>query len=337
MMVARSGRTGGAPRLTIGLPVYNSADYLPQALDSLLAQSFGDFELVISDNASTDATETICRDYAARDSRIRYVRESENRGASWNFNRVFQLATGEYFKWAAHDDYCAPTFLERCINVLDADPSVVCCHTKTQKVDARGDPLPLNDPTEGGNRGHSGHRARNASSRYAHSRFRDVLLSSGWAVRCYGVMRAAALQQTGLLLPVYGYEKIMMAELSLVGRFHVVPDTLFYQRVHTESSSHLATAAEQQSFFAAKSVERSFPRLEYLRGYVRALHRVPISRTDRMLAFVSIIRYLLQVSKWKSVIVSSLRGAGTGGAARGAIADADGSPEYAASAPDPVT
>lgn len=306
-----------APRLTIGLPVYNSERYLPQALDSLLAQTFGDFEVIISDNASTDGTEAICREYAARDNRIRYLREPENRGASWNFNRVFEVSDSEYFKWAAHDDYCAPTFLADCVSVLDADPSVVCCHSKTQKVDSDGNPLPLPDPTEAGKERRWARRVLDASSTRAHRRFHDVLLSSGWAVRCYGVIRAAALRQTGLLLPVYGYEKIMMAELSLLGRFHDIPETLFFQRVHTESSSHLASSAEQQTFFAAAETDaHSYPRLEYLRGYVRALRRMPVAQVDRILGMAWIARYLLQVSKWRSVLLSSMRGTGTGGAAR---------------------
>ena len=113
------------PRVTIGLPVYNGQNYLVETLESLLAQTYTDFELVISDNASTDRTEAICRQYAAGDARIRYYRNDENIGASANYNRAFELGRGEYFKWAAHDDLLAPTYLERCVEVLDANPDVV--------------------------------------------------------------------------------------------------------------------------------------------------------------------------------------------------------------------
>src|SRR6185295_20414870 len=99
------------PRVSIGLPVFNGEQLLRQAVDSLLAQTFSDFELVISDNGSTDGTEAICREYAARDSRIRYLREPENRGGSWNFSRLPPLARGEYFRWSCHDDICEPTHL----------------------------------------------------------------------------------------------------------------------------------------------------------------------------------------------------------------------------------
>jgi len=95
------------PRLCIGLPVYNGEEYLAQAVESVLGQTFDDFRLIISDNASTDGTEEICRSYAQRDSRVEYHRVGENRGAAWNFNRVVGLADSEYFQWATHDDVWA--------------------------------------------------------------------------------------------------------------------------------------------------------------------------------------------------------------------------------------
>src|SRR2546426_6424374 len=118
-------------RVSIGLPVFNCDPLLRQAVDSLLTQTYSDFELVISDNASTDGTEAICREYAAKDHRVRYYRGERNRGAVWNWNRVFELSGGEYFKWAAHDDLCAPDYVERCVEVLDRDPSVVLCYAET--------------------------------------------------------------------------------------------------------------------------------------------------------------------------------------------------------------
>src|SRR4051794_3298661 len=92
------------PKLSIGLPVYNGENFLAHAVDSILAQDFRDFELIISDNASTDRTAEICRGYAESDPRVRYVRFETNQGGSRNFCYVFELARGEYFKWAAHDD-----------------------------------------------------------------------------------------------------------------------------------------------------------------------------------------------------------------------------------------
>src|SRR3954470_23138397 len=107
------------PRVTIGLPVYNGARYLAEAIESVLAQTFTDFELVISDNASTDATAAIALQYAARDPRVRYSRNRENIGSARNFGRAFELATGEFFKWMASDDLISPEFLENCVAALD--------------------------------------------------------------------------------------------------------------------------------------------------------------------------------------------------------------------------
>lgn len=86
------------PQVSIGMPVYNGEQFLKDALDSILAQTFDNFELIISDNTSTDNTQEICKAYSAKDQRICYYRNEKNLGAAWNFNRVFELARGEYFK-----------------------------------------------------------------------------------------------------------------------------------------------------------------------------------------------------------------------------------------------
>ena len=127
------------PAVSIGLPVYNGEAHLAEALDSLLAQTFSDFELIISDNASTDRTAEICRAYAARDPRIRYTRQEQNRGAAWNYNRVFALASGRYFKWFSHDDLCSQNYFERCVEILERDPAVVLSYGKTTLVDESGE------------------------------------------------------------------------------------------------------------------------------------------------------------------------------------------------------
>ena len=127
--------------VSVIIPVYNGARYLPEAVDSLLSQSFGDFELIISDNGSTDETERIARGYAERDPRVRYVRSEVNRGLLWNFRTVLELARAPRFKWMAHDDICAPEFLRRCMEALDADPGIVLCAPSTIDIDEHGDPV----------------------------------------------------------------------------------------------------------------------------------------------------------------------------------------------------
>ena len=127
------------PTVSIGLPVFNGERYLAGALNCLLQQDYEDFELIISDNASTDATESICREYAAKDPRIRYSRNATNIGASLNYNRVFGLARGEFFKWASHDDECHPSLVRRCLEVFEQAPaSAVLVYSMAEIIDELG-------------------------------------------------------------------------------------------------------------------------------------------------------------------------------------------------------
>lgn len=294
---------GAPPRVSIGLPIKDGAAYLPSTLDSLLGQTFRDFELVVSDNGSTDATPELCRRAAARDPRVRYHRVDEDRGVMWNFWRVVELARGEYFKWASHDDIAAPEFLERCVAVMDADPGVVCCHSRTQKIDRAGRPVPgLPDPTRASDGGELPRPSQ---------RFRDVLRNTGYAVRCYGLIRREALEACGRLLPVYGSEKILMAELALHGRYHDLEDVLFFERVHAAASSSL-TSKEAQQVFAdpSRSGRSMLPRLQLLGGYVAAVRRVPLPAAERLRCAVALVGYLFQWRKWGGVARSVVRGSG---------------------------
>jgi glycosyltransferase involved in cell wall biosynthesis len=199
--------------------VYNGERYLARAIDSLLGQDFHDFELVISDNASTDETEVICRDYASRDPRIRYHRNERNIGAVGNFNRTLELSSGEYFRWAAHDDWCAPEFLSRCVEVLDDDPSTVLCFTAMAVADAEGRVFRVQREHLDG-----------AASPQPRVRFHTVLWS---LVDCtspvFGLMRARTLRQNRLRLPnAPELDRILIGEISLFGRIKQLPEVLFF-------------------------------------------------------------------------------------------------------------
>jgi glycosyltransferase involved in cell wall biosynthesis len=211
--------------VSIGLPVYNGARFLEQALDSLLGQSYADFELIISDNASTDNTEEICRNYAARDVRVRYFRNGMNVGVGRNFNRVFKLSSGQYFKWASADDICEKELLMCCKNVLDHDLGVVLAHSKTRFIDERGNILDINDP------------GWDLQSEWADERLRYVIHAGHWVNPHYGLIRAAALAETRLMPSYPGGDYRLLAELSLKGKFVEIPEYHFFRRVHAEASS----------------------------------------------------------------------------------------------------
>ncbi|MDF5706847.1 MAG: glycosyltransferase family 2 protein [Nostoc sp. S4] len=211
------------PRLSIGLPVYNGEKFLRLAIDSLLAQTFEDFELIISDNASTDKTEEICRAYAKQDQRIRYYRNDYNIGCARNFNRVFELSSGEYFKWAAYDDLHAPDFISKCVEVLDKDPTIILCHTQVYFIDEQGKFLQNYDIK------------LKADSLKPQARF-DELLAKHLCYQCYGVIRTSALKK---IPPMGGYgnaDGILLLRLGLLGRFYEIPEYLFFARSHPQQS-----------------------------------------------------------------------------------------------------
>jgi glycosyltransferase involved in cell wall biosynthesis len=233
------GGAAGSPRVTIGLPIYNGEQLLPQALESLLTQDFDDVEVVISDNASVDDTPELCAAYAARDPRIRYVRNERNLGSIPNFNRLVGLARGEYFKWAAHDDWCEPEFVRRCVEVLDADPGVVLCHAKATRVDEAGDTMVVDlDPLD-------------VRSPDPAERFRQVLWSLRAIYPIYGVIRTEALRRTQLFRSHSGSDRILLAELSLLGQLYQIPELLLYERETLSSRSN-----RRPSFFDTSNKDR---------------------------------------------------------------------------------
>ena len=297
--------SGATPVLTMGLLVYNGEQYLAETIDSLLAQTFEDFELVISDNASTDATEEICRSYAERDPRIRYIRQAENIGAMENFNFLFSQARGRYFKWAAADDLVAPTFLARCIEVLDTRPDYVLCHTSTVTIGASGMELP-NDIIRSSGVAERGGAVKRRNAYPPWQRFRDVLLGNSAVMDFWGVFRTDVLRKTGLLRPVVGYEKVLIAILSLYGRIAEIPEQLFAYRVHTKQFSSQTSASAQQVWCGSYQNSKTYPRIQYVRGYLLGIAYSELATKQRGLCLLVIVRYLFQVTKWTRIVRSSL-------------------------------
>jgi glycosyltransferase involved in cell wall biosynthesis len=211
---------GSEPLVSIGMPVYNEERYLTQALDSLLAQEYKNFELIISDNASQDATQEICLEYAARDSRIHYHRSETNLGAIKNFNRVFALSKGEYFMWAGGHDRWAPEFIRRCMEGLQQDQDVVLCYPQIAVMGPNGEKLPWLKTFFFDTRCFRGKL----------SRFMTVVWASPPAYILHGLIRSSALKQTSIFRMTWNADVLLLAELSLLGEFAQVPAVLFYPR-----------------------------------------------------------------------------------------------------------
>ena len=208
--------TGAAALVSVGVPVYNGESTLARALESLLAQDYPALEIVISDNGSTDGTPEICAAFSQRDGRVKYFRSARNRGASWNFNRVFELATGEFFMWAAHDDERHARFVSACVRRLQECPDAVLCQTHTAMfIEGRGNEQLCTarlDPFE---------HVHGIAARYR------TTLEQFPATGFYGMYRSSAIRKTRLFQHHVATDVAFIQELSIYGDFVQVPEVLF--------------------------------------------------------------------------------------------------------------
>jgi glycosyltransferase involved in cell wall biosynthesis len=215
------------PLISVGIPAYNSDQYIRESIESILDQTYENFELIIADNASTDGTQVICEEFAARDRRVKYTRNEANIGASGNYNAVFNLSHGKYFKWASSNDYCAPTFLERCVNSLESDPQAVLAFPRTRLFSNN-----MEDYFDY-------QESLNTASDNPRERMLHIIDNIRLNNIMNGVIRSDALRKTALIIPFYASDSCLMSELALHGKFLEVPEYLFYRRMDEESSTSM--------------------------------------------------------------------------------------------------
>jgi glycosyltransferase involved in cell wall biosynthesis len=275
--------------VTVGVPVYNGERYVAQTIESILAQTWKEFELIISDNGSTDRTAAICKSFAAEDPRVRYYRSETNRGAAWNHNRVFELASGEYFKWQCHDDLCHPEFLEKCVAVLDREPSVVLCYSRFVRIDENGNQV----------RGRTHGWDPIASSPVQRSgppneRFRSLIYRGSCCEEIYGLMRSSVARQTRLIGNYTQSDDNFLAELVLRGEFREVPEALFYYRLHPQQSTkaYLNRVERMVWFDTAAAGRRSVPLWRKFRECLSLIHRVPVGWQERLRCYIHAVGWL---------------------------------------------
>ena len=272
-----------SPKLSIGLPVYNREKFLRQSLDALLDQTFTDFELIISDNASTDGTEEICREYAQRDGRIRYYRNRSNIGAPRNFNQTFDLSSSKYFKWATSDDLCAPQFLELAVGVLERDLTVVLCYAKSTIIAEDGSPIEAYEDK------------LHLTEAKASQRFMWLLNTIGLCHQHQGVIRSAALRQTAMLKEHTPSDVNLVAELSLYGKFYELPQRLFFRRLHPYAGSwERSDMIRQTAFYDPGRIYRID--LHCFRehfAYLGAIRRAPIEFRERAQLYCFVLRRII--------------------------------------------
>jgi glycosyltransferase involved in cell wall biosynthesis len=280
------------PKVSIGLPVFNGEKYLEGALRCLLNQSYEDFELIISDNASTDATEAICQDYAAKDPRIRYSRNDTNIGASRNYNRVFHLASGEFFKWASYDDECQSSLVRRCLEVFEQSaPSTVLVFSKAEVIDEVGRVLYTSEDRV------------SSSSDSPFKRLARVVWSSGIGHSLWGLIRSDALRRTRLMGCVEA-DHILLAELALLGELIEIPEMLYRQRRHPgcAMSTHKTARALLAWHDPGKANTRIFlPNWE--RAYIeffKGIRHIPLSPAERLPCYLTVpaVGYWRRLLNW---------------------------------------
>ena len=272
------------PLVTIGLPVFNGERYLAAAIESVLAQTFRHLELVISDNGSDDDTESICRKYAAQDDRIHYHRSPENRGASWNYNRVVELARGKYFRWLAHDDMLEPSTLEESVTVLESRPDVVLCFTATQDIDDQGNFLSVK------------HSGVDAQATEAYKRFAGLsrVHPSHNCEEVFGLMRLDILRKTKMIDNYTDSDRTLLATLGLYGPFYEIQKPLFLHRIHPASSVQVnPNAAVRAAWFDPKLRDRIvFPKWRQMYELFVAIARSPLPSNEKAKCYFQMLHWI---------------------------------------------
>jgi glycosyltransferase involved in cell wall biosynthesis len=268
------------PRVTLAMPVYNGETFIEAAIGSILSQSFADFELIITDNASTDRTEAICERLARLDPRIRYVRNARNLGAAANYNHGYELGRGEFLKWCAHDDFISENYLECAVRALDQNPDAVLAYGPSQMVDAAGAPAPAESATLTG-----------VDDPNSSLRFMRVVRTGGSCGAIFGVFRRDALARSLLHQPYYSSDRALLAEMALLGRFIFVNEITFYNRAHPARSMSLTDRAARRTWQNTSSTK------------THALERLPLLKqlfevAGRHRDEVSPLRTMLPLAAW---------------------------------------
>jgi glycosyltransferase involved in cell wall biosynthesis len=280
------------PKVSIGLPVFNGERYLAGALQCLLQQDYDDLEIILSDNASTDLTEAICRDFAARDPRIRYYRNETNTGASGNYNRVFELARGQFFKWMSHDDECHPALIRRCLEVFEqGPPTTVLVFPQAEIIDEMGR-LKYHSPDK-----------ISSSSPRPFKRLTRVLWASAFGHPLWGLIKPEALRHTRLMGRIEA-DHVLLGELALLGHLIEIPEVLYRMRRHPRCATEISRSA--RALLAWHDPQRANDRI-YLPHwervyieYIKSIRHISLSRPEQWLCFgaVPVVSYWRRLLRW---------------------------------------
>lgn len=272
------------PYVSVCLPVYNGELYLRDAIASVLQQSFEDFELIISDNASIDRTAEICREFTGCDARVRFFRSDVNYGLAFNHNQAFKFARGRYAMWLGHDDVLAKEYLHRCLAVIEQDPELVLCFTNTNHID------------DNGNLQRQVNIANPAASDRPSKRFQNTLHQVPIDAMSYGLIRTDVLKQTSLHGGFAESDRVLLAELALRGRFGLVSDYLFTRRFHSlKTSARYGDTRERTLVFdPTKAGKIFFPELLKASAFFSAIYRASLPVREGYRCYKHLLGWLWQ-------------------------------------------
>ena len=266
--------------VTIGMPVYNGGRWLRASVQSLLDQTVGEFVLYICDNASTDNTESIAREFEAADQRVRYRRNEKNIGVYRNYDKAFSFAKSKYFKWSSCNDICAPTYLEKCLEILEEDDEVVLAYCGTTVFQ--------DDPGDG--ESYSGDPEFTDSR--PSNRFKRVLTEIELNNAFNGVIRTDTLRDTSLNRVHGSSDIVLLAELALKGTIRQCKEYLFFRRIGPSALSAARDMRASRKFFAAEGRDVHItPHLDLYRSCFRpALNaQIPWREKVKCLNFVGLL------------------------------------------------
>ncbi len=269
--------------ITVGLPVYNGEKYLASSIDSIISQTFQNFELVITDNASTDNTGSICKKYAQIDSRVKYHRNEKNLGASANHNLTVSLAKGKYFVWGSYDDIRHPEYLEKCHAYLTNNPSSSACHSLTRYIDGEGKETSREEVI------------LDISSEDPVKRFSEMIRMDHKVEMILALMRTEILHKTPGLAAYSDSDRVLMAEMCLNGPIGMITEYLFYRREHEDNSSKVYTSRQSRmAWFDPKFAGKiSFPHYRQFYEYLGSISRSPLSGRDKLRCLKVILKWLI--------------------------------------------
>jgi hypothetical protein len=266
-----SEQQGHRPTVSVGIPVYNGENYLENAMQSVLDQTMDDLELVVCDNASTDRTPIICQDLAATDPRVRYEPSETNIGASPNYNRVFRLCRGTYFKWLAHDDRILPRYLETTVAALAADPDAVLCNTMVDYIDKDGEVFATYDTV-----------LRDGRAKSPSDRFATLILRSHSCVDCFGLVRRNAMVNSVLQPSFHGGDRVFLAQMALRGPLLRLDEHLMQMREHSARYTRAVASNRARVQWHENTNGRwSLPTLTCYRAFVSLVAQEQLSPAER--------------------------------------------------------